>query len=282
MSSPGPVLILGCGYTGRMVAARMARQGHNVFATSRDPEKLDLPPEVEKLRVDVRDPDSLASLLAIPPGCLTLLSIPVIGDGLDVQDGTGPLLEALRGKAGRVVYLSTTGVYGAQRDVDEATEPAPNSVTARLRLAAERLVVEGAWSSMVLRPAAIYGPGRGIHVSLPRGDFKLAGDGSNWVSRIHVADLATLCGLALTSREGGCWPVADLEPARSIDIARFVCDLLGCQPPGSLPVAELHETRRANRRVDGTAVLRLLGHSLRYPSYRQGIPASLDLDALKC
>ena len=35
------------------------------------------------------------------------------------------------------------------------------------------------------------------------------------------------------------------------------------------------DTRRANRRVDGTAIRRALGLSLRYPSYREGIVASL-------
>jgi nucleoside-diphosphate-sugar epimerase len=282
MGSRAPVLILGCGYTGRRAAAAMARRGHIVFATSRHPERLELPPEVKRLRVDLQEPESLSSLSAAPDGCLALVSIPVIEGGVGEEDGMVPLLEALRNKADRVVYLSTTGVYGAQRDVDETTAPAPNSISARLRVAAERMVLEGPWSSMVLRPAAIYGPGRGIHVSLPRGEFKLAGDGSNWVSRIHVSDLAALCGLALASREGGCWPVADAEPARSADIARFVCDLLGCPPPGSRPVGDLHETRRANRKVNGAAVLRLLNHSLLYPSYRQGIPDSLDPDALKC
>ena len=39
--------------------------------------------------------------------------------------------------------------------------------------------------------------------------------------------------------------------------------------------AEVSETRRSNRKVDGRAIRRLLGIELRYPSYRTGIPASL-------
>ena len=42
---------------------------------------------------------------------------------------------------------------------------------------------------LVLRPAAIYGPGRGLHTAMREGRFKLVGDGGNWVSRIHVDDL---------------------------------------------------------------------------------------------
>jgi hypothetical protein len=38
---------------------------------------------------------------------------------------------------------------------------------------------------------------------------------------------------------------------------------------------ELHDSRRSDRRVDGSAVRRLLKLELKYPSYRQGIPAAI-------
>ncbi len=132
--------------------------------------------------------------------------------------------------------------------------------------------------SIVLRPAAIYGPGRGVHVSIPAGRFRMAGDGSAWVSRVHVEDLAALVEAALFSRVGGAWPVADEEPARQRDIAAFVCGLLGCAMPACAPPEQLHRTLRADRRVDGRAVFRAHGLRLRYPSYRTGIPACLAVE----
>jgi hypothetical protein len=95
------------------------------------------------------------------------------------------------------------------------------------------------------------------------------------VSRIHAEDLAALAEAALLGDLRGAWPVADLEPARSRDIAAFCADLLGVPLPPAAAAEELSETRRANRRVDGRAVCRELGVRLRFPSYREGIAQAL-------
>ncbi len=193
----------------------------------------------------------------IAPGVHVLHSIPTLPDGLDRL-----AVEALAG-ASRVVYLSTTGVYGDAQCVDETTPVAPVSDRAHARVRTEQAVLNGPWSPMVLRPAAIYGPGRGIHVSL-RG-----ADSTDIVSRIHVEDLAAHAEAALLSQVTGAWPVADNHPCPSIEILNFL---------GRSPVtAPLPRTRpRANRRVDGSAIRRALGITLRYPSWREGIPASLE------
>jgi nucleoside-diphosphate-sugar epimerase len=127
----------------------------------------------------------------------------------------------------------------------------------------------------VLRPAAIYGPDRGVHVSIREGRFRLAGDGANFVSRIHVHDLAAHVDAALWSGVSGAWPVADDEPCTSREIAAFCSTLLGVPMPSGAEPSELHHTRQANRRVDGSAIRKLLGLRLRYPTWREGIQASL-------
>jgi nucleoside-diphosphate-sugar epimerase len=180
------------------------------------------------------------------------------------------VLEALAGRAARMVYLSTTGVYGGARDVDENTP-----IGEHARVEAERAIASGPWPALILRPAAIYGPGRGIQVSMARGEFRLVGDGSNFVSRIHVDDLAAHCEAALVSDLTGAYPVADEEPCASREIAGFCATLLGLPMPLSVSAEEVHETRRADRRVDGSAIRKLLGITLLYPSYKVGIPASL-------
>ncbi len=180
------------------------------------------------------------------------------------------------GKApARVVYLSTTGVYGAAREVNERTPAQPNDERGRLRLETENAVVSGPWSAMVLRPAAIYGPERGIQMSIREPGFRIFGDGSNFISRIHVDDLAAHAANALTSRIMGAYPVADLEPCASIDIARYCAGLLGLDVPEPDGRAAAPQSRRSDRRVDGAAIRRMLGITLRYPSYRDGIPAAL-------
>ena len=242
-------LILGAGYTGSRVAARLRDRGHRVMTTSGRPETYEAWSHLE-------------------PGARVLYSIPP-------APGEAERIQLLKGLALRVVYLSSTGIYGETFDVNEHTVPAPKTSREVARFTAEQRIHEGLWSAMVLRPAAIYGPWRGVHESIRRGEFRLMGDGSNFVSRIHVDDLAALCEAALVSDAEGSWPVADEDPCESRVICEFCCGLLQRPMPPSVVREELTETRRANRRVDGRAVCRLLGVTLTYPSYRVGIPSCL-------
>ena len=273
----GRVVILGCGYTGERVARRLLARGAPVTATTRHPERLkDLALAGVVVRyLDVLREDSFAALADVGPGDAVLHSVPVVEDGARELDPTPLLFSRFGGPPARIVYLSTTGVYGSAVEVDQSTPAAPQGERLRLRMAAETAVLAGPWSAIVLRPAAIYGPGRGVHESLRQGRFRMVGDGRNYASRIHVDDLAALTEAALFSRLEGAWPVADREPCTSREITAFCAELLGLPRPPSIPAADAHHTRRANRRVNGSAVFEKLGVSLRYPSYRTGIPASL-------
>jgi nucleoside-diphosphate-sugar epimerase len=274
------VLILGCGYTGLRVARRLLDGGVTVTATSRDPDRPEMAQLADAgakiLRFDVSDPKALDRLRGeVGRGAIVLNSLPTVGAADAPWDPTPSLLELLGSRPGRVVHLSTTGVYGNIRDVDETTKPAPATERQRLRLAAEQAVAAGPWPSLILRPAAIYGPGRGVHERLRQGTFKLLGDGSNFISRLHVDDLAGIVVAALFSDLTGAYPVADDEPCPSLEIVAFCARLLGLPLPPSAGPEELDETRRSDRRVDGRAVRRLLGLGLLYPSYRVGVPAAL-------
>jgi nucleoside-diphosphate-sugar epimerase len=276
------VWIIGCGYTGRRVAQRLLDTGMPVVATTRNPDSLrDLAAQgVEVLRWDASDPDGFEILkAAITPGAGVLLSVPTLRGPHGPDDPTPRIVQALGDAPARVVYLSTTGVYGDAREVDESTPAAPVTERQRLRVEAEQAVAEGPWPSLALRPAAIYGPGRGVHVAMREGLFQLANDGSNFVSRIHVDDLATHAGHSLLSDLTGAYPVADEEPCSSREMAEFCANLLGLPLPESVAKEKLSETRRSDRRVDGSAIRRLLGIELRYPSYKQGIPAALKEEA---
>ena len=151
--------------------------------------------------------------------------------------------------------------------VDESTE------RARARLEAERAIAAGPWSALILRPAAIYGPGRGVQESIQRGEHSLS---DRFVSRIHVDDLAAHAEAALLSTLSGAYPVADEEPCTSRDIAEFCAQLLNVPGTDTRQVRPDRMPRFANnRRVDGSAIRKALGITLTYPSYRVGVPAAL-------
>jgi nucleoside-diphosphate-sugar epimerase len=251
------ILILGCGYTGRRVALRFLARGAHVTATTRNPGNL------SGLPVDFITVEQIGSHLR--SGMRVLYSIP--------PEGPVGLVDVLRGSASRVVYLSSTAVYGAARVVDENTVAEPDEERGRIRLAQEQWIAAGPWSSLILRPAAIYGPGRGVQESIQRGEHSLS---DRYVSRIHVDDLAAHVEAALLSSVTGAYPVADCEPCTSREIAEFCAGLLQVPVEGRNPVQAARPPRFAhNRRVDGRAIRTALGIELLYPSYKTGIPASL-------
>lgn len=261
-------VILGCGYTGERVARILTANGIPVIATARDPSRLRME-GVELVQFEVTAPFDLRF---VPERATVLISIPTLPDG----DPTPLIVEKLGGRPRRVVYLSTTGVYGETSVVDECTPPAPNESRSSARVQAEDAVRCGPWHSLILRPAAIYGPGRGVHARMLAGSWTLPGDGNNYVSRIHVEDLARIAGAAMLRKDvTGAYPVADTQPSTALEITQFCADLLGLPMPQSQPSNSVHPTRRSDRRVNGAAILHRLSLELLYPSYRVGVPASL-------
>lgn len=257
------------------MARLLVESGRRVIATGRSPDRLRGPP-VERIAFDTDEAESWKALkLAIAADTRVLHSIPSSKMG----DPTTRLMEILS-EADRIVYLSTTGVYGDQVEVSEDSQPAPTTPRQKLRAEAEKAVLQFG-RSLVLRPAAIYGPFRGIHASMRKGEYHLNGDGSRYVSRIHVDDLAAHCVAALLGDAEGAWPVADEAPCPAAEIARFCAELLHLPLPAGAKADQLSETRRANRRVDGTAIRGVLGIGLRYPNYREGIPACIAAEAVE-
>lgn len=271
-------IILGAGFTGRRVAALLADRGWQVTATTRSPGNLaDLRNRgVDVLGLDVaRDP-----VAAIPAdGASVLLSIPTLRNAGGLDEPMPRVLASLAGCPGHLTYLSTTGVYGGIRAVNEATAPAPATERQRLRLLAERAVRAQRRPALILRVAAIYGPGRGVHAAMRAGRFQLSEAQPRHVSRIHVDDLAQIIAGAMERGLVGTYPVADELPAPSAEVARFCSERLGLRMPTRVPDRALTETRRSDRQVDGRALLQALRLRLRYPTYREGIPASVTAES---
>ena len=271
---PRHALIIGCGYTGRRTAALLLRRGWEVTATTRNPDGL---AELRELGATVLrfDVSGTVRLGVSAARASVLLSVPTLRCNGSLDEPTPRIVSALEGSPRHVAYLSTTGVYGATSVVNATTPAAPQTQRQRLRLLAENAVRSQPCPSLVLRPAAIYGPGRGIHSAMQAGRFRLARDKRRYVSRIHVDDLAKVTAAAMEHGIEGVYPVADRLPAPSRDVALFCAELLKLQMPPAVPNGELSETRRSDRRVDGTALLSLLGLRLMHPTYREGIRASV-------
>jgi nucleoside-diphosphate-sugar epimerase len=128
--------------------------------------------------------------------------------------------------------------------------------------------------ALIVRAAAIYGPGRGIHVRVREGRLPRAEPGGI-TSRIHADDLAAILEAGALSDLAGAWPVADDHPCPTAEVAQWCSRILST--PLQAPWSDAATI--AGRRVDGRKIRDLLGVRLSYPDYQSGILASLAEEA---
>ena len=70
---------------------------------------------------------------------------------------------------------------------------------------------------------------------------------------------------------GETFVVGDLDPGTQAETVRWLAEAYGAPMPPSVPLESVHETLRGDRRVDPSRALRVLGVSLAYPSYKDGM-----------
>jgi len=254
-----PVVILGLGFTTQRLARRLRQRGRSVSALVRNPDRF---AELAALGVGF-SPDQL------PKDAVLVHSVPPLAD---------PERSALRASIRdlsprRVLYISSTGVYGAQTHVSEETPPAPNDDKGCARIDEEEWLSRLPSSVLILRSAAIYGPGRGIHVRLREGRLQsgAARGAGGMVSRIQVDDLAAILETGVDASIEGAWPVADEHPAPSDEVVAWCANRMRLAMPDALAFG----SPVAGRSVNGRKIVELMGVKLKYPSYKEGIEASL-------
>jgi nucleoside-diphosphate-sugar epimerase len=276
-------VIIGAGYTGGYLAERLVRGGEDVIVTRRQAGAAAaavqaLMPSGGRLHsgkargiaVDLADPGTIAGV--IPDGAIVVCTAP---PGPDPVAEIATLVAAAH-SAARIVYVSSTGVYGpaAGAWVDETTPVAPQTKAGRARAAAESALGS---HGIALRVAGIHGPGRGLVERIRAGTYRVIGDGRAHVSRIHVIDLVEAIVRAGTSRVAGPINIADDDPAPIGEVADAVAAHFGLPPPRRVPAdsvdAEVAGMLTADRRIANRRMKDELGVELRYPSWRSVLTA---------
>jgi nucleoside-diphosphate-sugar epimerase len=285
------LLIIGCGYTGRRLAARLLEQGQIItgtVATEASAQVL----RILGVKPVVADLDHPDTTLPLAGQDRIFYFAPPPGEGTTDVRLTQVLTQLQEQKlCPRMVYTSTTGVYGdCQGDwVTEQRPLHPTTDRARRRADAEQQLTtwaqENGGEAIILRVAGIYGPGRLPLERLRQGAPMIRAEEAPFSNRIHVDDLVTACLMAMDHGHSGlAYNVADGTPGTMAEYFNTLAELTGLPQPPAVTWDEAQKTMppgllsylQESRRIDVLRLVCHLGVELKYPDLAAGLRASLD------
>jgi nucleoside-diphosphate-sugar epimerase len=281
------LLIVGAGdIARRALPALLARYAITALVRG-DPAAL-VDRGVRAVAGDLDRPGSLAPL-ALAADVLLHAAPPTASGSRDER--TRALVAALAGARmlpRRVVYISTSGVYGdcGGAWVDESRPAYAQTDRARRRVDAEQALAEWGRSSgvaiVVLRVPGIYAADRLPLERLKKGTPVLRAEEDVYTSHVHADDLAAICVRALErDAPAGLYNAADDTEMKMGDYFDFVADRVGLARPPRVSRAEAEAAipptqlsfMRESRRLENRKMKALLGIRLQYPTVLEGVPA---------
>ncbi len=282
-ASKPSLLIVGCGDVGLRVIKQVLPRWR-VVALSSSPARLAelRAAGVVPLLGNLDDPATLVRLGAVADHVLHLAPPPSQGH---TDPRTGHLLQALArgGRVKRLVYGSTTGVYGNCDGawIDETRPVQPQTDRAHRRVDAEaQLRAFGRRTDTVvtiLRIPGIYAldrDGGDPRSRVARGQPVLRAEDDVYTNHVHADDLARACWRALVAGlPQRVVNVCDDSELAMGDHYDRVADLIGLPRPVRMPAAELKAQVSAmtwsfmaeSRRIRNQRLKRELGLRLAYP-----------------
>lgn len=265
------LLIVGFGDIAQRAAARLERRFEVTRLARRYGFDLDRP---ESLAVEGAD----ALLHCAPP--------PADGETDTRTANLLAVLEKGRILPARMVYVSTSGVYGdcAGARVSESHPLAPATARARRRVDAERRLEQWCTSRkvalVVLRAPGIYAADRLPLERLRARTPALRREDDVHTNHIHAQDLAAIACRALEDdAPAGVYNASDDTDMKMGDWLDLVADVHGLPRPPRISRAEACETlsplllsfMRESRRLDNRRLKQQLGVRLRYPTVHEGL-----------
>lgn len=283
------LLIVGCGDVGLRVVKLLVPRWRVLALTSSAARVGELRAAgAVPLLGNLDDPGSLGRLGGLADAVLHLAPPPSHGES---DTRTRALLRALarKGRVRRIVYASTSGVYGdcggARFDETRALRPATDR--ARRRVDAEARVRHHGRAfgvtATILRIPGIYAadrPGGHPRERLLRGTPVLEADDDVYTNHIHADDLARACAAALhrgaPQRVVHASDDTELKMGDYFDLAADVCSLprprriTREQARAELPPVLL-SFMGESRRLDNQRLKRELRLVLRHPTVHSGL-----------
>jgi nucleoside-diphosphate-sugar epimerase len=276
------LFIVGCGAIGRRIALLALARGESVDTLNRGDAGV---AGARHLTGNLDIAETLAGLPTRGAGVVYLAPPP--GGGNEDTRMRAFLAAIPPGEEPeKLVYLSTSGVYGdcGGSVVTEKAEPNPQTSRGKRRLHAERLAA--AWGSergvavVILRVTAIYALDRLPVSQLKSGQPVLREEEAHPSNRIHADDLSRICLAALDrGKDGDIFNVSDGSSSSMTSYFNAAADRLGLPRPAQVTMEEARLVMTPlmisyfseSRIVDNSKLLEELGITLRYPDLESGL-----------
>lgn len=287
-------MIIGCGDVARRALPRLLRR-YRIYALVRKNDPTLRAMGVTQIVGDLDQPASLKRIAGLAD-VLLHSAPPADSDNAD-DTRTRHLLSAL--KAGslprRIVYISTSGVYGdcGGAEIDETRSANPESRRAQRRVAAETALREFGLQTRVvvsiLRVPGIYAADRLPLERIKRGDPVLHAAEDGYSNHIHADDLAEAVVLALTrGRANRAYNASDDSRMKMGDWFTTLAEHFDLPVPPRVNRSEAEQTlspatlsfMRESRQLNNERIKRELGLRLTYPTVQEGIAAAKQTPAI--
>jgi nucleoside-diphosphate-sugar epimerase len=283
-------LVIGCGYLGRRVAALWLREGMQVNALTRSPANAAALAEqgIEPIVGDVLLPETLRTL---PSADVALYAVGydrhATASKRDVYvRGLSHVLQQVGPNVGRLLYVSSTSVYGqdAGEAIDETSAISPQTEDGQIVLAAEATVRQACPTGVptVLRFSGIYGPGRLLRrIEAVRSGEPINANPDGFLNLIHVDDGATVIS-RLARRESiqPTYLVTDNRAVRRQEYYALLARLVGANEPVFQFDTNASRTAGLNKRCSNARLKTDLGDVWRFPTIETGLPHAVGAPAI--
>lgn len=282
-----PIFIIGCGDIGRRVAALWLQRSATIAVAQRripdSPERL--PESARYIMLDLDDPQS--DVAPDINNSIVYYFVPPPRNGAIDSRVSRFVSKVQMQTPKRVVYISTSGVYGDcdGKWVTEDKPPNPTSDRSRRRLNAENQLESycrdvGA-DFVVLRVPGIYGVNR-LPIESIKQSRPIVKDHTAYTNRIHEDDLARICVAAgEIDRPTGIFNVSDGVPGTMAQYFTEIAKAMDLPHPPEISwqdaqkrlSPEMLSYLSESRRIDNKKMLQQLGIELLYPDLAAGLKA---------
>lgn len=273
----------GVGFTGLQTCEYFNDQKWITSGTTRDRNKK-VNPNIELIEYNPNKGKIYLSESLASSKILLISIAPDKNGDVVLKSNYEDIANALKTSVKRVIYLSTTAVYGDANGstVDEKYKINPQSDRAK-----SRILAESQWTDLcdkfgvtlnILRLSGIYGTGRNQIRNLINGTAKRIIKEGHVFNRIHVADIARIIYmLSVSDIKSDIFNISDDMPAPPQDVVEFAARLLNTDPPEPVIFSEaiLSEMARSfyseTKYIINQKIKEKLGLELKYPNYKLGL-----------